>query len=387
MKYDIFICYARVDSVIVNTFVSKLKSAGFTVWIDKDGLYVGTKFKRKIVRAIEDSQVFLFFSSKDSNVSQWTAKEIGIAADRKKLIIPIKIDDTHYSPDLELDLINLDFVDYKDKSSRNQEFNKLKSTLDEILKKPPPPPPPPKGIIEKIISKILLLIKRHNYTIAIYLFFLMAAISAFLFYLAKPNQHNSDVLSSSNSVDDIQLIDLGLPSGTLWADRNLGASAPGDYGMHFAWGETKQKEEYSMESYSYEYISDDGASMSIGRPRIEVDENNNLVSKCDAATVLLGTSFRMPTRAEMLELINCCTWKKEGILYRITGPNENSIYLPLVYHVENRENFDTFYYWTSTKHVNKAWVLEIDSTKNRQTVDAYTQVFVGCPIRPVSKIE
>ena len=36
-----------------------------------------------------------------------------------------------------------------------------------------------------------------------------------------------------------ELIDLGLPSGTLWMDRNIGASSPEDAGLYFAWGETQ----------------------------------------------------------------------------------------------------------------------------------------------------
>ena len=138
MEYDIFISYSRADSAIVNTFVQQLEAAGYEVWIDKAGIYTGTRFKSVLVKAIENSKVFLFFSSKDANASRWTANEIAIAIDRQKTIIPVKLDATHYNPDVEFDLINLDFVDYKKKSNRDQELNKLMRTLEKIFDKKPP---------------------------------------------------------------------------------------------------------------------------------------------------------------------------------------------------------------------------------------------------------
>ena len=46
-------------------------------------------------------------------------------------------------------------------------------------------------------------------------------------------------------------VDLGLPSGTLWADRNIGADSPEGYGDYFAWGETRPKSTYSWSTYKY----------------------------------------------------------------------------------------------------------------------------------------
>lgn len=135
MEYDIFISYSRTDSAIVNTFVQQLEAADYKVWIDRAGVYSGSQFKSMIVKAIEDSKVFLFFSSKDANASPWTAKEIAIAANYQKTIIPIKLDNTRYNGTVEFDLINLDYVDYINKSNRVQEFDKLMRTLKTLLGK------------------------------------------------------------------------------------------------------------------------------------------------------------------------------------------------------------------------------------------------------------
>ena len=46
-------------------------------------------------------------------------------------------------------------------------------------------------------------------------------------------------------------VDLGLPSGILWATCNVGAFTPEDYGDYFAWGETQPKDMYNWSTYQY----------------------------------------------------------------------------------------------------------------------------------------
>ena len=49
----------------------------------------------------------------------------------------------------------------------------------------------------------------------------------------------------------VEYVDLGLPSGTLWATCNLGASSPEEYGDYYAWGETEQKDYYDWDTYKF----------------------------------------------------------------------------------------------------------------------------------------
>ena len=111
-------------------------------------------------------------------------------------------------------------------------------------------------------------------------------------------------------------VDLGLPSGTLWADRNVGADSPDAYGNLFAWGETEEKpiEQYTQEHYNR--ISD-----------------SVLPLQYDAAYVNMGPDWRTPTIDEVRELLAYCkrTWVcrdsgEYGLL--LTGSNGNSIFLP-----------------------------------------------------------
>ena len=111
MKYDAFISYSRKDRIIVLDFAEKLKSIGFKVWIDYEGIHSSDDFKSRIVEAINDSECFIFFSSVHSNNSQYTVKEVGVSVQLKKHIIPIKLDDALYAHSILFDLVNIDYVD------------------------------------------------------------------------------------------------------------------------------------------------------------------------------------------------------------------------------------------------------------------------------------
>lgn len=132
---DIFISYSRYDSDVVNELVSLLEQEGYSVWIDRVGIDNGDDFKRVILKAIKGSSIVLFFSSEHSNVSDWITKEIGIAVKYKKHIIPIKIDDSNFNEAVEFDLINLEYVDYSEKSTRLAMSERLLKTLRNKLGK------------------------------------------------------------------------------------------------------------------------------------------------------------------------------------------------------------------------------------------------------------
>ncbi len=124
-----------------------------------------------------------------------------------------------------------------------------------------------------------------------------------------------------------ECVDLGLPSGLLWATCNVGATSPEDYGNYYAWGETTTKSDYSS-SNSATY----GLSISELQSQGYIDGAGNLNPQYDAATANWGGAWRMPTKAELNELINNCTWTwttQNGVNgYNVEGPNGNSIFLP-----------------------------------------------------------
>ena len=144
---------------------------------------------------------------------------------------------------------------------------------------------------------------------------------------------------------DAVAVDLGLPSGTKWANMNVGAEKPEDYGSYFAWGETKPKDVYSWDTYQYGSSKDN--VVNIG--------SNIAGTGYDAATANWGSPWRMPSLAQIQELLNntTSTWTTQnGVSGRkFTGSNGNSIFLPAAGRRWNDELYlagSYGYYWSST---------------------------------------
>ena len=129
MKYDIFISYSRKDLDVIQTVYNRLVAEGFNVWIDRQGLYSGDQFKREITKAIINSRVLIYFSSEHANKSSWTASEIGVAREFHIPIMPVRLDNTPYSEEVLLDLVNLNFTDFSVESQRPQRLEELVRSL------------------------------------------------------------------------------------------------------------------------------------------------------------------------------------------------------------------------------------------------------------------
>ena len=144
------------------------------------------------------------------------------------------------------------------------------------------------------------------------------------------------LLKDSLPDDSHEYVDLGLPSGTLWATCNVGASCPEEYGDYFAWGETVPKEEYTYENYKWWYFDENGYRyISKYNTRSEfgpVDNKTEMEPEDDAARVNMGTSWCIPSLEQVVELLNSCTWQwteRNGVNgHLVTGPNGNTMFLP-----------------------------------------------------------
>lgn len=145
-----------------------------------------------------------------------------------------------------------------------------------------------------------------------------------------------------------EFVDLGLPSGIRWATFNLGAKSPEDQGSLYAWGSTWIRDDRSWDNCPY----CDGNYTS----KYDSDDNKyTLESTDDAATVRLGSNWRIPKAAEALELLNTdyCEWTRTSMGgaqgYQIKSKkNGKSIFLP---DIENISDGGT-YYWTSSVYSN-----------------------------------
>ena len=141
------------------------------------------------------------------------------------------------------------------------------------------------------------------------------------------------------ATDTHEWVDLGLPSGTLWATCNVGANSPEEYGDYFAWGETQPKDEYDWSTYKYcngsydtmtKYCVQSGYG-SYGYNGF-TDDLTELLPEDDAATANWGSDWQMPSYDQITELYNntTTTWTKQnGINGELcTASNGNSIFLP-----------------------------------------------------------
>jgi len=142
--------------------------------------------------------------------------------------------------------------------------------------------------------------------------------------------------SIAGDTQNHEWVDLGLPSGTLWATCNVGANSPEEYGDYFAWGETEPNSYYEWDTYKWcngshttmtKYCTDSDYGYNGF-----VDNKTELDPEDDAAYVNWGPSWRMPTTEQQRELFKKCspTWTTQnGVKGRLfTGPNGNTLFLP-----------------------------------------------------------
>lgn len=160
------------------------------------------------------------------------------------------------------------------------------------------------------------------------LFFLCCSLLCSCIKNFDPEEYyKDDSIGSGGPVAvDARAVDLGL--SVKWADRNVAAVTPEDYGGYYAWGETTMKSSYEVDN-SLTY----GKTLEQLRSEGIIDGNNNLTAGYDAATANWGSGWRMPTKAEQDELRTDCTWTwttQNGVNgYKVTSKkNGNSIFLP-----------------------------------------------------------
>ena len=170
--------------------------------------------------------------------------------------------------------------------------------------------------------------------------------------------------------DTHKYVDLGLPSGTLWATCNIGASKPEECGLYFAWGETegyKQDSDdvHQWEKKSYKWYDCNSKYPELMKYRCSwsaiIDNKEELDPEDDAATVNWGRKWQMPSSEQIKELCDSAYTTKEwttlnGVngLMLTSKTNGNTIFLPAAGDRVNSGFWDSSeygYYWSSSLHV------------------------------------
>ena len=184
------------------------------------------------------------------------------------------------------------------------------------------------------------------------------------------NKADAEVIDFTSLIPDThEYVDLGLPSGTLWATCNIGARSPEDYGLYFAWGETtgykNGKACFDWSTYTYcnaaSYVRltkycNDSNSGDNGFSDNLVD----LLPEDDAAYANWGSEWNMPTIAQFEELINSSytttTWTTQNGVYgrlitsKMPGYTDRRIFLPAAGYLGGTTltNERQGYYWSRT---------------------------------------
>ena len=193
--------------------------------------------------------------------------------------------------------------------------------------------------------------------------------------------------SIDGSILGHDFVDLGLPSGTLWATCNVGAASPEENGDYFAWGETAAKKHFRWANYKLTnkyciYNEENGFS----------DGKTKLDSIDDAALQNWGRGWCMPTMTQFKELKTVCTWiwtTRNGINgYEVKGLSGKSIFLPAsgLYDqfttLIRRSESKSGHYWSSSLYIDrKGYCLSFYSTS--VYIDDERQRWYGLSVRPV----
>ena len=189
-----------------------------------------------------------------------------------------------------------------------------------------------------------------------------------------------------------EAVDLGL--SVKWASFNLGASKPENYGSYFAWGETEPKAEYSWTTYKWCKGSDFTMTKYCTIPGYGyngfTDGKTLLEPEDDAATVNLGSGWRLPTFDEFEELKARCTWEWSSLNgvsgMKVTAENGNSIFLPAA---GNKYGMDLILlsyglYWTSSLEMDYSGGVYAESFySSGEYYWEYDARYFGRSIRPV----
>jgi hypothetical protein len=383
LKKMVFISYSRKDTKVADKICAAFDRVGITYFIDRKGISGGIEFPSIIAQAIKECKIFLFLASNNAYQSSFASNEITYAFYKKKDMLPYIIDNS-VLPD-ELDLV------FSSINRRNIKEHPIEPTLiDDILNllnKGSAPQSTEHPSTSPNKGPVISFLKSHRkisiMSMSILAILMVIIVAPHIFFNSKtspvyniPSLSKSTDASVIKGIHDIQGIDLGLPSRTLWADRNIGAMSADSYGNLYAWGETATMANYNEGQYKFKKPL--GASIA--------------KTSYDIAFVKSNNKWWIPSAEQFKELIMYCKWQwfnTNGFCgYKVTGKNGNSIKLPAAgwirsTTVEYQSRFG--YYWTADAETDiPVFAKElIFSIKEKKMGRGY--MYYGRSIRPVKK--
>lgn len=209
---------------------------------------------------------------------------------------------------------------------------------------------------------------------------------------------NATIMPEKHVEKTYEYVDLGLPSGILWAKCNIGADTETDAGLYFQWGDTRGytadqvgvDKIFNWDNYTF------GTQDNLTKYNT-IDGLTTLQLADDAAYANMGEDWRMPTKEEYQELIDNTTsewvdyYNNTGVSGRLfTGTNGNTLFLPAV-GIAFDNMIHLFYsgsYWTASLNPEDAlmsYYLYIIGGKDEDLGIYSINRFIGFPIRGVKE--
>ena len=128
---DVFISYSREDQEHVFPVVDKLRKQGLDIWIDQEGIHGAKLWSQEIVNAIENSKVFILFASTKAFVSKNVTKELALASESDKHILPVFIEDAEIPAAMKYQLAGIQHLIHK-KGDDNQTIDNILRTVSSL---------------------------------------------------------------------------------------------------------------------------------------------------------------------------------------------------------------------------------------------------------------
>lgn len=434
----IFISYKRVDKERVFNLKNQIEAGvGVKCWVDVDGIESDAQFKNVIINAIKQCEIFLFMYSKAHSEiidfeKDWTIRELNFASAKNKRIVFINLDGSPLTDEFSFDYGLKQQVDGQSSEAINRLISDLRKWLKPIEFKEISRTqsntfdiPQDSGctimvqdgdsIIERIYSNgqevsnrkiekrsdddnndkrtinLNFIGKKKGCVVAVSVVAAVCLLLIPAFWTFKSPDYISDTYSYSDSFeqtsDDSKAgisenerltgIDLGLPSGTLWANMNVGADSPSGFGKLFSWYDCKSKSLYARYSY------------------VKETNNQTLNGRHHEDHTIFIVEWQAPSVDDFKELIDNCHWIWTSLNghngYEIWGKNGNSIFLPASSSFDNIEQMNEYgYYWTSDEVDDKYVKILLFNSYEKKiedgcTDDAYSIRAVSKPIIPVAE--